>query len=207
MKKWGVLAAVAALAVVAASGTAHGAMGVGVVWDGNGGITPNMVLPIQMESGLLIEPMLGFDKIDENYLTITETDGGGFLAAQAKTSLVGSGTEIRAGVRVEKAAKMEGASPLIGGYGMLILGSPDDYVEGGTTVKLDTYTDFSFGVFVGGSAPLANGVDIVGVWGPTVDMFGKRKASTEGLEAETESATNFGSRASLSLRFWLWGIR
>ena len=94
-------------------------------------------------------------------------------------------TEIEAGVSLEKHMR-EGTTPLFGGYAAIDMVSPD---EG------DSWTNFGFGVFVGGSASLADNVDLVGQWGPSVTV----------LAEEAGDATIVFSNASLTLRWWLWG--
>ena len=176
MKKWGVVVAVAVLVAVAACDTAQSAIGVGVDWAGNG-LVPMMILPIKLQSGLTIEPMLGFERLDPK----GHSDGG---------------TTIDVGGRVSKAMSASGTTPVFGGYALVHLTTPD--VVTGTAP--DSYTDFEIGVFLGGSASLGDKIDIVGSWGPTVTVNGKR--SSDG-----DSSTDFDSRASITLRWWLWGTR
>jgi hypothetical protein len=176
MKKWGVVVAVAVLVAVAACDTAQSAIGVGVEWEGNG-IAPMMLLPIKLSSGLIIEPMLAFQRLDPKGYAV-------------------GGTEIVVGARIEKAMLASGTTPVFGGYALVDLTSPD--VSTGTAP--DSYTDFQFGVFLGGSASLCDQVDIVGSWGPTVMVNGKRFSGGD-------SWTDFSSRASITFRWWLWGTK
>ncbi|HWO56366.1 MAG TPA: hypothetical protein VNN55_02245 [bacterium] len=189
MKKFAI--ALFALTLLSVAGTANAEMGVGVVWSGNG-IVPNMVLPIKMASGLVIEPILGFDKSETDIPYIDEDE----VPADFDLSI----TNIRAGVRVEKQMKMDGITPVFGGMAMIDLWSPG----GDLSDEIDSWTNFSFGVYVGASAPLAEGVDLVGTWGPTITSFGEIKAADDDEIVLQESATNIGSTANLSLRFWIW---
>jgi hypothetical protein len=97
-------------------------------------------------------------------------------------------TEIGLGISIEKHMR-EGTSPLFGGMAMVDIGSPD---EG------DSWTNFGFGVFIGGTAELGDNVDIVGKWGPTIGIY------AEESPVYTD-ATVIQSEASITLRWWLWG--
>lgn len=101
-------------------------------------------------------------------------------------------TDIGLGVSIEKHMR-EGTSPLFGGKVLVDIGSPD---EG------DSWTNFAFGVFVGGTAELGDNVDLIGQWGPTVSIFDENSpASIAGFS----DATVIRSEASITLRWWLWG--
>jgi hypothetical protein len=176
MKKLSIVLVIAVAALLV-SAPAQAKIGVGINW--NAAVENVMVLPIKMQSGLIIEPMVGFQKIDKN---LNEGIGA---------------TEVVAGARIEKHSKMDGITPVFGGFAMIDLTSldyPGDVPEG---VK-DSYTDFAFGVYIGGSVPVADMFDVVGMWGPTVTIIGKRSDNGD-------SATNFSSQAQLVLRWWLWG--
>ena len=178
MKKYLVLGAVAVFAVMAAGSTANAAMGVGVKWGSNGA-SPEFVLPIKLASGMVIEPSLAFESVS--------SDAGSKQAA----SFSGDGTAFRVGVAVEKYMDAVGAaSPLFGAKVMIDIGSPD---------VGDSYTDIGFSLYVGGSAALADNLDIVGYWGPEVLLIGERSPNGP-------TSTIIGSRASLMVRWWLWGM-
>jgi hypothetical protein len=189
MKKWLVLGAVAVFAVLAA-GSAKAEIGVGVIWDG-GFLVPDMALPISMESGLVITPILGFLNTEDFYFPTSIT---------AEDDPVPKLTQIRFGVMVEKQTMPGGTTPVFGGYARAHMNSYSDLQVGGEDV--DSRFDMRFGVFVGGSAALGDNVDIVGMWGPEITMFGEQKA---GDLVVTESSTDIGSTARIMFRWWLWG--
>ena len=110
---------------------------------------------------------------------------------------------IRVGVTVEKETNPGGLTALFGGGAMLHMFSTSDvFVDTAGDIEPDGWMNFEFTVYIGGSAPLTDGVDIVGAWGPTISMLGKIEADGEEI---VSSATNFGSSAHLLLRWWLWG--
>jgi hypothetical protein len=211
MKKWLVLGAVAAFAVLATGITANAEMGVGVMWEGNG-ITPDMVLPIKLQSGLIISPIVGFSRHD--------LAGGAGLGTYGEYPVIfdyvywepdgdPAFTQFRIGVSVEKELMPGGTTALIGARGMLHMNSPSDlfvWVEDdqgeGDYQELDSWMNIEFTVYLGGSASLTDDVDIVGAWGPTISMLG---AVDAGDQEFIPSATNFGSSAHIMLRWWLWG--
>ena len=178
MKKFGMILAVALVGVLAVSSSSQAVMGVGVDWFGTSSGDALMVLPIKMASGMIIEPMAGFAKINEH----------------ASESGYGE-TYITVGLRVEKAQKQEGASALWGACAAVDLSSVD--LPSGVEAK-SSFTDFMFGVYLGGSVPIADGLDLTGRWGPKVEAIGKRSDNGDG-------ATNFGSMASLTFRWWVFG--
>lgn len=94
-------------------------------------------------------------------------------------------TQVEFGVSIEKQMR-EGTSPLFGGFAAVDLVSPD---------VGNSWANFSFGAFVGGTASVADNLDLIGRWGPTVTV----------LAEEVGDATIIGSDASLTLRWWLWG--
>ena len=179
MKKLSIVLVIAAAALLV-NAPAQAKIGVGINW--NAGIQDVMVLPIKMQSGLIIEPMVGFQKIDKN------VNAG-----------VGE-TDFSVGARIEKHSKSDGITPVFGGFAAVDLTSldfPSTLVAADGDAK-DSFTDFVFGVYVGGSVPVADMFDVVGTWGPAVTIIGSRVEGGDG-------ATNFSTQASLVLRWWLWG--
>ncbi|HUU46185.1 MAG TPA: hypothetical protein VM118_10685 [Acidobacteriota bacterium] len=181
MKKWVVLGAVAVFAVLATGSVAQAEFGVGVKWTGNG-ITPNMVLPIKLQSGLVIEPSVGFVSVSVDAGTTTT------LAAVDIDDLM-EGTIFNVGVAVEKYMEMDGISPFFGADVQIQIGSPE---------VGDSWTDFGFGLFLGGAAEITDKVEILGSWGPEVVLVGER-------HKDGPTATVIGSRANFGIRWWLWG--
>lgn len=186
MRKWGLIVAVAAVAAVAVSGPAHSAIGVGVRWGQDAGLVPNMVLPVKMASGMIVEPEVGF---------ASSPISSGLTAAT--TASTRRATQIRLGVGVEKAMKSEGTSGLFGARALV-------HINTFSNTDFKSRLDLAFGVYIGGTAKLADGVDIVGTWGPSVGITGKQKVKSS--SAESDSQTSFGSTANLTIRFWLWNM-
>jgi hypothetical protein len=97
-------------------------------------------------------------------------------------------SEFHVGASFEKQMR-EGTSPLFGGRIMVEIGSPD---EG------DGWTNFGIGAFLGGTASLADNLDIVGTWGPMLTMY------AEESPVYTD-ATVISSQANITLRWWVFG--
>ena len=97
-------------------------------------------------------------------------------------------SEFGLGLSLEKRMR-EGTSPLFGGKVLVEIGSPD---EG------DGWTNFGIGAFLGGTASLADNLDIVGVWGPTLYMYAEESPIFTDASVIT-------SEASLTLRWWVFG--
>jgi hypothetical protein len=110
------------------------------------------------------------------------------MVAFVSESNSGTNTDVGLGLSIEKQMR-EGTSPLFGGKAMVDIGSPD---------VGDSWTNFGFGVFVGGTAQLGDNVDLVGQWGPSVYIYAKESP------VYTDE-TVIQSEASITLRWWLWG--
>ncbi len=106
-------------------------------------------------------------------------------------SVDGVGSIVSIGGRFERLMSGGGnASPLFGLCADVDLGSPD---EG------DSYTDLSFGGFIGGRVEIVEDFSIAGHMGLKVAMNGER------FEGD-ESTTDFGTFANLAFRWTgLWG--
>ncbi len=168
MKKFGIVATVAALAVLATTGVAGAQMGVAAIWSG-GGVVPIMALPIHVGDAMVIQPMAGFDWVADK----GPNPGSAFM--------VGGSLEAQFGGEETKA--------LFGGKVTVDITSP----------KVgDSYTDFHIGAFLGGTAKLSDNVSLVGQWGPTMTMVGKRSSNGE-------SYATVSSDASITLRWWVFG--
>jgi len=168
MKRFGIVATTVALAILATTAVASAQIGVAVMWEGNG-IAPVFALPITFGEGMVFQPMAGI---------WWEGDKGPY-----------PGTEFMIGASFEKQMGEGDTRPLFGALAALDMISPK---EG------DSYTDFSIGVFVGGTAKLAENVSLVGAWGPTMTMVGKRTSAGD-------SYATLNSTAHVALRWWLWG--
>ncbi len=174
MKKLSIVLVIAAAALLVSAPAQATNMGVGINWLGGG--QDMMVLPIQMESGLIIEPMLGFQIVK---------DGN---------------KNFDFGARIEKHAKSDGITPLFGAFGVLEytkLPSASSLVAAVGDYK-KSYVDFALGVYLGGSVPVVDNFDVVGSWGPEITILTARQEGGK-------STTVFSSQASLVLRWWVWG--
>jgi hypothetical protein len=174
MKKLSIVLVIAAAALLVSAPAKAADMGVGINWLGNG--QDLMVLPIKMESGLILEPMAGFQIVK---------DGNKYFDF---------------GARIEKHSKSDGITPLFGAFGLFEYTKFPDATTliAATGDPKKSVIDFSLGVYVGGSVPVSEKFDVVGSWGPEVDILTSR---FEG----GKSSTVFRSQASLVLRWWLWG--
>jgi hypothetical protein len=170
MKRFGIIATTVALAILATSAVASAQMGVAAMWTGSG-IAPIMALPIAFGEGMVLQPMVGIH---------WESDKGQYFP----------GTAITLGSSFEKGFGTGDTHPLFGGKLAVDIYSP----------KVgDSWTNFNVGVFLGGSAKLADNVTLVGQWGPTITAYGK-KGTISG-----ESYTTLDSEASITLRWWVFG--
>jgi hypothetical protein len=169
MKRFGIVATTVALAIMATTAVASAQMGVAVMWDGNG-LAPVMALPITIGEGMVLQPKVGILWVADDGPT--------------------PGTEFMIGASFEKHMMEGDTRPLFGVHAAVDAVSPK---EG------DSYTNFNLGVFIGGTAKLAENVSIVGQWGPTLTMVGE-KGSVTG-----KSYSTLHSSAALTLRWWLWG--
>ncbi|GAB4317423.1 MAG: hypothetical protein Kow0074_06020 [Candidatus Zixiibacteriota bacterium] len=189
MKKAVLVLAAAAMMLAGAVGTAGAQnIGVGVLYSGSS-LVPDMLLPIKLGDGsLILEPQLG--------LSIVSVDDpeSSSMAASANTLGI-EGTQIRFGASLEKQTNPGSTSPLFGGFARVSLTSPD--AEG-----LDSWTDFTFGVFLGGTAELASNLEFQGFWGPMFTLNGEHTAGDAVL---TPSSTSIDSMAGFRLRWFVFG--
>jgi hypothetical protein len=171
MKRFGIVATTVALAIFATTAVASAQLGVAVMWQG-GGVAPIYALPIQMGEAMVIQPMAAFAWVAED---------GGAIAGSAY--MLGGSLEAHFG---------DGdAKGLVGGKLFVEFGSPKGE---------DTWTDFQVGIFLGGTAKLADNLSLVGQWGPTLTMVGKRSLFDKSYIAES-------SDASITLRWWVFGSK
>ncbi len=169
MKRIGLIIATTALAILATASVSSAQMGVAVMWEG-GGIPGVFALPITFGEGMVFQPVVMIDWQGDDGPT--------------------PGTRLGLGASFEKEMGEGDTKPLFGGRAGVAIVSP----------KVgDSYTNFSLGVFVGGTAKLADNVSIVGQWGPDVTIVGE-KGSASG-----KSYASINSAASLTLRWWIWG--
>jgi len=169
-------------------------MGVGVNWTGSG-VTPDMSLPIKLGDGsMILEPMVGFSLI-----SVSTPSSSTAASANQDYSNFFEGTRIRFGLSVEKQSKPEGVTPLFGAFAYLSMFSPDKDFS-----SLDSWTDISFGAFLGGSAPIVNNLDFVGMWGPMVTLYGEQTFREGGATAYPK-ATEISSMAIFKVRWFVFG--
>ncbi|MBI5868047.1 MAG: hypothetical protein HZB43_07145 [candidate division Zixibacteria bacterium] len=169
MKRIGLIIATTALAVLATAAVSTAQMGVAVMWEG-GGIPSVMALPIMFGEGMVFQPMAMIN---------WQGDDG-----------PNPGTQIGLGASFEKQMGDADTKPLFGARAGVSIVSPK---EG------DSYTNFSLGVFLGGTAKLGDNLSIVGQWGPDVTIVGEKGSATG------KSYASINSAASLTLRWWIWG--
>ena len=168
MKKLGIVVTAAVLAILATTAVASAQQGVAVMWEGSG-LTPVMAVPIMFGEGMVLQPEVG---------VLWVADKGPY-----------PGTAFLLGASIEKHMMEGDTKPLFGAKARVEIGSPKGS---------DSYTDFSIGVFLGGTAKLAENVSLVGQWGPTMTLIGKRTS-------HGDSYATVSSTASITLRWWLWG--
>ncbi|HEX9750695.1 MAG TPA: hypothetical protein VGB22_05345 [candidate division Zixibacteria bacterium] len=186
MKKLVLICAATVLGLFAIAGSAHAGAGVGATWY-YGSIIPDITIPIKMESGMIIEPRLGFTNISYD-------EGSSSQAAGSVYSY--GGTAIRLGVSGEfPFGEATAAHPMIGACVGVQNISPD--VEG-----LDSWTDFFVDAFVGGTASLTDGCDAGVRAGVELWMYGEQKAGDVVVEP---SATEIATFVQFFMRWWLWG--
>ncbi len=179
----------AAVMMVGAVGSAGAQnIGIGLEYTGSN-ITPDMLLPIKLGDGsLILEPLVGL-----SIVSVDDPDDESFAAAANSLSI--EGTQLRFGASLEKQTDPGNTSPLFGGFARVMLTSPE--AEG-----LDSWTDFMFGAYIGGTAELANNLEFQGFWGPTFTLFGER---TAGDIVTQPSSTRIDSRAGFRLRWFVFG--
>jgi len=185
MKKLVLICAATVLGLFAVAGSAHAEAGVGTVWY-YGSIIPDITIPIKMESGMIIEPRLGFTNISYD-------EGSSDLAAGSVYSY--GGTSIRAGVSGEFPFGEGTANPMLGACVGVENVSPDNDV-------LDSWTNFFVDAFVGGTASLTDGLDAGVRAGAEVWLYGEQ---TAGDIVVQPSATEIGTFVQFFMRWWLWG--
>lgn len=169
-------------------------MGVGVMWTGSG-VTPDMSLPIKLGDGsMILEPMVGFSLTSVSTPSSSSTAG-----ANQDYSNFFEGTRIRFGLNVEKQSKADGVTPLFGACAYVSMYSPDKDLS-----SLDSWTDIMFGAFLGGSAPIADNLDFVGMWGPKVTLYGEQKYR-EGGATYYPKATEIATMAVFKIRWFVFG--
>ena len=169
MKKFGIVVTTAALAILATTAVASAQMGVAVMWE-QGGVVPVFALPITVGDGMVIQPVAAFEWVADD----GPNPGSAFLL----------------GLGIEKHMMEGDTRPLIGAQVAVSINSP----------KVgDSYTNFGVGVFLGGTAKLADNVSLVGQWGPAITIVGE-KGSPSGKSYATVS-----SQASITLRWWVFG--
>ena len=192
MKK--VLLGVAILMLASSSVVSAQNMGVGLVWSG-GGVVPDMSLPIKMGDGsLVLEPMVGLD------ITSVDTPSSTSAAsANQSYQFDFEGTRFRVGLTVEKQTNPGTVTPLFGAGAFLAMFSPDTDFS-----PLDSWTNFSFMGFIGGSAELTDNLEFVGMWGPQVTFYGEQTFKDGGATASPK-ATEISSMAAFRLRWYVFG--
>jgi hypothetical protein len=168
MKKFGIVVTTVALAILATTAVASAQLGVAVMWKADG-VAPIFALPIQMGDAMVIQPMAAF-----------------YWGADDSPN---PGTALMLGGSLEAHMGEGDTRGLFGGKVAVEIGSPK---EG------DSYTDFHIGAFIGGTAKLADNVALVGQWGPTMTMIGKRSSLGK-------SYAVINSDASITLRWWVFG--
>lgn len=186
MKATKLILTAAAIMVMAVAGSvqAQSQWGVGAEWSG-GSFTPNITIPIKLESGLVLTPMVGFSNFS------VSDDEGSLSAGSAQYYDLFEGTQIRIGLIAEKQSNPEGLTPLFGACAAVHINSPD-------ADNVDSWTDFQFGGLFGGSAPVAEGLDFVGMLTLKVTMFGEG-----GFFGE--SATSIDTGVGAAFRWWIGG--
>lgn len=170
MKRFGIIATTVALAILATSAVASAQMGVAVMWQGTG-IPSIFALPIEFGEGMVLQPFAGFNWV---------SDKG-----------PGAGSAVTLGASFEKGFGTGDTHPLFGGKVAVHINSPKGY---------DSYTDFGVGVFLGGSAKLADNVTLVGQWGPMLTAFSKKSPNSLG-----DDWVEVNSEASITLRWFVFG--
>ena len=164
-------------------------MGVGLTYQG-ANLVPDLSLPIKMSGGsIVIEPLVGFSIVS------VDTPDNSSQAASAN-SLAIEGTQFRFGASIEKQTNPGGTSPLFGGFARVNLTSPE-------SDALDSWTDISFGAFIGGTAQLADNLEFLGFWGPQFTLNGERTSSSGSVLAA--SSTSIDSMAGFRLRWYVFG--
>ncbi|MBD3299054.1 MAG: hypothetical protein GF341_10395 [candidate division Zixibacteria bacterium] len=183
----------AAVMMVAAVGSAGAQnIGVGVEYTGSS-VTPDMLLPIKLGDGsLILEPIVGL-----SIISVDDPDeGSSFSAGTDQFGFTEEGTQFRVGLGLEKQTDPGNTSPLFGGFARVHLTSPE-------SDNVDSWTDFVFGVYLGGVASLTDNMEIQGFWGPTFTMFGE-KTDSDG-DVFSPSVTRIDSRAGFKLRWFVFG--
>ena len=168
MKKFALTVVAIAFAAMLLTGSASAQMGVAVIWDG-GGVAPIFALPIQMGEAMVIQPMAAFQWVADK----GPNPGTAFMLGGSLEAHMGEGDT--RGLFGGKVA-VEITSPKVG----------------------DSFTDFAIGAFIGGTAKLADNVSLVGQWGPTMTLVGKRVSGGD-------SYAMLSSDASITLRWWVFG--
>lgn len=168
MKKFGIVVATVALAILATTAVANAQLGVAVMWEGSG-VAPVFALPIAVGEAMVIQPMAGVYWVGDK----GPNPGSVFMLGGSLEAHFGGGD----------------TKGLFGGKLFVDFGSP----KGG-----DSFTDISLGAFLGGSAKLGENLSLVGQWGPTLTLVGKRTANGENY-------STISSDASITLRWWVFG--